>query len=401
MKTNLLTKYLFGYLIAFTMFIPTWATAQENKSVEPSPEKEDSVQYYISRGQQLDAEQKFAEALKAFENARKFDPANETAILGQMSMNFRLGRIEDGLKVIEEWTTNDPGNANAWRNLAGYSGVLSQEEVALRAVDKLTGLQPDSASSWILKAQLMMQFEHYEEAGEASDRAIALDRKAEQAWYMKAYALAGLEKFDEAIHTCNLAVENLPDAAEAYYTRACIYSRSGDKAHALADLQSTIEMDSTFKARAQADPDFKNLHTDENFMTLTGMARAEVLEYASMDSVCSIQDKEYTREDFIRKVTGSWKATKAYMRGQNVLGERNFYFTFRQDGTIEIKEPESNWIIKGTWEIGQNKNSLQWVMPDKNNSFQGKYDFLGQNMILSGMGFVGEYEYICLRLKAE
>lgn len=388
-------------MVACTLFIPAWASAQVEGSVRKAPEKEDSVRYYISLGQQLDQELKYAEALKAFENARNFDPANETAIMGQMSMNFRLGRIEDGLKVIEGWTTIDPGNADAWRNLAGYSGLFGQEEEALGAVDKLTGLQPDSAGSWTLKAQLMMQFGHYKEALEASDKALSINPKTEQAWNMKAYALAGMDKFDEAISACNQMTEILPGAAEAYYTRACLYSRNGDETHALADLQTTIAMDSTFKARAQADPDFKNLHTDEHFMKLTGMDRDEAMEYASMDSVCSIQDKEYKRVDFIRKMTGSWKATRAYIRGQNLLGEKNLYCTFGQDGTIEINEPESNWIIKGTWEIGENENSILWVMPDKNNSFKGKYDFLGQDMILSGMGFVGEYEYFCLRLKVE
>jgi len=55
----------------------------------------------------------------------------------------------------------------------------------------------------------------------------------------------------------------------------------------------------------------------------------------------------------------------ALVHGQNLLSERNFYFTFNPEGTIEIKEPASNWSVTGTWKIGENENSLEWVMPDE------------------------------------
>jgi hypothetical protein len=48
--------------------------------------------------------------------------------------------------------------------------------------------------------------------------------------------------------------------------------------------------------------------------------------------------------------------------------------------------------------IKQKTNSTNYSMPDRNNSFDGKYDFLDGDLILSGQGFIGEFEQICLRL---
>jgi tetratricopeptide (TPR) repeat protein len=315
-----------------------------------------------------------------------------------MNMCFSLGKIEEGLNVIKTWTEVDPGNAEAWKTMADYFSMAGQAETALNAADKLIALQPDSAANWESKARMLLGSDRAEEAVFACDRAIAINPMARQAWYLKAYALGGAEKYDEAVITCDKAIQLFPDDIEAYYTRACIFSRKGDVNNALADLGKTIEMDPSIRERAQEDPDFKQLYSDRNFQNLTGMSVEKADESALEAAVCSIKEKKDIKKDFTKKITGSWKADRAYIHGENLLGSRNFFFDFRKDGTISINEPERNWSESGTWKIGEKENTLEWTVSDKNSSFQGRYDFLEENLILSGQGFVGEFEHICLRL---
>jgi tetratricopeptide (TPR) repeat protein len=280
---------------------------------------------------------------------------------------------------------------------------------ALKLMDTIIALQPDSARNWIMKTEALMQAGRYTEALQSSERAIQIatstdPHQASMAWYMNAYALAKNNRYDEALISCNKGIGlSDDDSYEGIYNRACIYSLKGDKKKALADLKLAIEKDPTardqVKARARADGDFKSLYTDEDFKELTRPEyKLDADNAGAMDSVCSISEKKYSDTEYSQKVSGSWKAVRIYVHGQNALGTRNFFFRLNSDGTIEIEEPERNYLIKGTWKIGQEENTISWEMPDKNNSFEGKYDFLEKDLVLSGRGFIGVMENVCIRL---
>lgn len=388
-------------MLSIVFFFPRQVPAQHRQQLPQAVQKEDSASYYITSGQRLAKERKFKEALTAFGNARKFDNKNEEAILGQMNMYFYLRRVEDGLKVIEDWTVVDPGNPKAWKTMADYFDLTGKKDEALRAAGKLIELQPGSAGNRVLKAELLLEADHPQEAAEAAGEAFTLNPEDGKAWYVKAYSLAKLGKYEEAVTACDQAIDRFPGAVEGYYTRACMQVRKGDNDKALADLRKSVGLDSTVMARAKEDPDFKPLYGNEKFRNITGMTTAEADEAALADSVCVIPDRKYAGRDYRMKIAGSWKADKAYVHGKDLLGGRNFFFEFKPDRTLEIREPESKFNATGTWQAGDSENSLEWTMPDKNTSFRGKYDLISTGLIISGQGFVGEFEQVCLRLRSK
>ncbi len=397
MKTNSTIRQTMTAMVTLLLLIPPRITAQEQATTFQQEKKPDSAAWYLQKGNQFRQQQKFTEALAAYETACRFEPGNDEAILGQMKVNFSTGKLDEGFRVMEDWVNLEPENPVAWHTLSMYKAVAGKNEEALKANDRLMELCPDSASYWNERIGLLFASERFDDALKAADKAVAISPKSPQSWYYKAYCLAKVKQFDQAVDAANKAISLDPGAAEGYYTRACIYAQKGEKRNALADLARVIGTDPSFRKRAQADTDFRGLYNDQDFKQLTG----EVNEAASADSVCSIPGKNYLRKDYVARVSGSWKVVRAYVHGENLLGERLFLFIFKPDGTIGIKEKATGFDVKGTWKIGETTNTIAWTMPDENNSLNGKFDFLGSDLVISGPGFIGKYEHVCLRMMQE
>jgi len=115
-------------------------------------------------------------------------------------------------------------------------------------------------------------------------------------------------------------------------------------------------------------------------------------------SQCNVEIKEYSSSGFSSKITGSWQAVEWYVHDENLLGDRIFNFIFSSNDSLTIEEPGA-FLSKGSWVIGEEDNSLIWEMPDKNNSFSGRYDIVDGQLILEGKGLIGEDESVCIILK--
>ena len=137
------------------------------------------------------------------------------------------------------------------------------------------------------------------------------------------------------------------------------------------------------------------------FISLSMSAQENKVKHDAATSGCSVTNKKYKSKEFQPKISGTWKAVEAWIHEENLLRERNFYFTFLSNDSIKIDEPERNWHSKGTWSLELNENVIQWKMPNADNSFKGKYDIIDGQLILSGKGFVGAEEYVCLKLKRQ
>jgi|GEM_PF-1306039 tetratricopeptide (TPR) repeat protein len=363
---------------------------------------EDSARYYVQKGKKLEQQKRFAEALNSYLKSREFLPANDDAILGQIKMNFNLTRLDEGFRVLDEWVKLEPDNPVAWKNRMMYNAVGANEEKALESVEQLTRLEPDSAEHWMTKAQILWDLNRNEEAMESSGKATLLAPRSKDVWIIHAYACSKNNHFEEGLAACNKVIALAPDDQESFYTRACIYSLKGDKGSSLSDLKRVIDADPSFKKRAQEDLDFRSLYNDKDFKEVTFVeGEGEKHEAASADSVCSIPKKNYKAEDYTTRISGSWVAIRAYVHGSNALGSRKFLFRFNPDGSIIISEPARNWNKTGKWKAGALENTLEWELPEKDNSLVGSYDFLGDHLIISGDGFIGSHEHVCLRLKKQ
>ncbi|OFY68322.1 MAG: hypothetical protein A2Y71_13295 [Bacteroidetes bacterium RBG_13_42_15] len=115
---------------------------------------------------------------------------------------------------------------------------------------------------------------------------------------------------------------------------------------------------------------------------------------------CTVVKKDNKSNDFNSKMAGKWKAAEVFVHGSNLLGQRNYYFTFQSNGIVKVEEP-GRFESEGEWILGLNENSIMLVMKDETNSLTGRYDFAEDKLIISGRGFIDPNEYVCITLKKQ
>ncbi len=249
-------------LAAAAILMPAALLAQPAKT-------NDSLEFYVAKGQKLWQARNVEESLTAFNRAATFDPNDIRVIRGQMGANFQLGKVDDGLKVLTAWTGREPKNPTAWFYLFMAQAETNHPAEALVSIDKLITLQPDTAVNYIGRGQVLSALGRNEEAVQSLDKAIKMNPKLEDAWSIKAGVLARMKRYDEALATMDGMSKLFKHSGNMLYNRACIYSLKGDKSKALADLQKAFELQPGLKEQAPKDEDLKALYDDEGFKKLT------------------------------------------------------------------------------------------------------------------------------------
>ena len=115
---------------------------------------------------------------------------------------------------------------------------------------------------------------------------------------------------------------------------------------------------------------------------------------------CEVIKKDFLSEENTDKINGTWKAISWYVHGDDLLGIRNFKFTFRSDNSVKIEEKDT-WLSEGKWTLFENENVIELIMEEKKSSFLGRYDFENQQLIISGKGIIGAHEYCCIKMIKE
>ncbi|MBN2172993.1 MAG: tetratricopeptide repeat protein [Bacteroidales bacterium] len=246
--------------------------SRENENityVSVSYTKEDTVKIFLDSAQYLREQGKIEDAINIYRKVTVMQPDNAEAYIGWLTTCFGSDRVDEGLRAIDQWVELNPDNTQACLYKAFAEAELGNHQKSLEAFEKLIELQPDEATNWIGKGQMLYALNRYDEALEAFNKYTLIDTTRTDVWGMKASTLARLGRFDEAINIINKNLEQSPDDPTSIYNRACIYSIKGDKAIALADLKSAIELEASFRKYARTDEDFRSLYEDEDFKNLT------------------------------------------------------------------------------------------------------------------------------------
>jgi tetratricopeptide (TPR) repeat protein len=90
----------------------------------------------------------------------------------------------------------------------------------------------------------------------------------DEACYL-AVILANQGEYARALQALDKALAERPASDRAHYLRASTLTLHGDRPAALAALRRAIEIDDRNRVGASQDPDFRVLHDDEEFITLT------------------------------------------------------------------------------------------------------------------------------------
>lgn len=225
----------------------------------------------LNKAQQLLMEGHKEEASAILGKLMQTQPHNKMAVQYWLIANMK--RVPDGeLQALVQLNSLGrlyPDNTGIMFFRTFIQAEYGKTEEALAGFEGLIQLQPDTAVNYIGKGQMLSALNRHEEAFQAFDKATSLDPSRFDVWGMKASSLAHLKRYDEALAAMNKGVELAPDHPYILYNRACIYSLTGDKEHALTDLKSACEKMPRLKENARQDEDFKTLWADEDFRKIT------------------------------------------------------------------------------------------------------------------------------------
>lgn len=139
---------------------------------------------------------------------------------------------KEALAAYEEALRLNPALRDAWYGKAHMLVVLKRCEEALLASDEALRLDPTFLWAWYTKANALADLKRYEEALQAYDEVLQLDPTFGWAWYSKGNALAGLKRYEEALQAYDEILRRDPRFARAWREKSKILKAMGRKREA-------------------------------------------------------------------------------------------------------------------------------------------------------------------------
>jgi len=187
---------------------------------------------------------KAAEALAAFEAARKAAPAGTEPSGGLLISNFALGREAEVLAhakrllpadayalaapVITRGLAAQPRTPE-WSYALGYlyARVLPQSPRGLEPLEAVVKANPRHADAWLLLHELNKQLDRGPQEDAAAVEYLKLSPNTADAFRLRAQRYATLDKHAEALAEYEAGIVKHPLAAELYYQLARTHERLG------------------------------------------------------------------------------------------------------------------------------------------------------------------------------
>jgi len=197
---------------------------------------------WINKGIVLSNQDKYDEAIKAYDEAIRLDPEDATAWNNKGSALGNLDKYDEAIKAYDEAIRLDPEDDSVWNNKGAALHNQDQYDEAIKAYDEAIRLDPKHGSAWNNKGKALGDLRRYDEAIKAYDEAIRLDPKHAGASNNKGVALFNQGKYDESIEAFDEALKLDPDLAEAWYNKGKALEVLGKTAEADAALEKAKEL---------------------------------------------------------------------------------------------------------------------------------------------------------------
>ncbi len=171
------------------------------------------------------------EALKAYESARKYNPRGTWAWYGIGNVYLRQKNYESALYAFQQVTTIEPNNAWsawAWYEQGTIHRRFNRPSEALDAYQKAITIgnkTGDLARFHRDKGTLHEELEQYTEALAEAEKDLSLDPEFISSYRGKAHALNMLGRFDKALEVCEEAIRRKPDYPNIHNAKCVALSR--------------------------------------------------------------------------------------------------------------------------------------------------------------------------------
>jgi tetratricopeptide (TPR) repeat protein len=184
---------------------------------------------WMNRGQSLFDQEKYYEAIDAYNNVIKLDSINTKAWTRKGEIFYALKKYDDALQSFEKAIELDFENLEAWLNKGASLEKMSKEGPAIKAYDRVIELDPNNLRAWFNKGVALDSIGRYGDGLIASEKAIELDPGNSNAWNNKGDALFHLGSYDESLAAFDRAIELDPRNAAAWSNKGTALNALGQK----------------------------------------------------------------------------------------------------------------------------------------------------------------------------
>jgi tetratricopeptide (TPR) repeat protein len=209
------------------------------------------------RGRLYDRQQRYAEALTAYDTAEHGLPATGDVLRRHLAgaLYDLAGRLmwpqnrrdavhhPDAVRILRRVTVWQPEKAGAWYYLGVALSKSGEPEQAIAAYQRAIALDPQYASPWNGLGNVYADLRRYDEAIAAYQRAIALDPQLAAPWHGLGVVYTDLRRYDEAIAAYQRAIDIDPRYAYPWNGLGNVYRRQGRYDEAIAAYQRAIDID--------------------------------------------------------------------------------------------------------------------------------------------------------------
>jgi len=211
-------KILF-ILIMLAISISSAASAEDNTSA-----------YWTLQGIDLSGQQKYEDALQAFDKALEINESYIAAWVGRSEALWHIGRYNESLTSSDKALKLDPNHVRAWIMRGVTLHGLGDFNGSDQAYDRAIEIDPAYGMAWNDKAWLYYKQDQYQKAVDYSDRAIRqLNKELAATLDTKAVALAKLGKNDEALQYIDKALDLTPEDSIVWIHKGDILKALGNQ----------------------------------------------------------------------------------------------------------------------------------------------------------------------------
>jgi tetratricopeptide (TPR) repeat protein len=211
-----------------------------------SANQSDLAEEWNKKGDALDMQGKYDEAIEDYDEAIRLDPNSASAWCGKGTALANLGKYDEAIKALDEAIRLDPNFAGAWANKGGALRSQGNYQEALIACNEAIRLDPKLEAAWNNKGSALNDKGDYDKAIAAFDEAIRLDPNLAVAWNGKSNVLFNQGKLDEAIAALDEAIRLDPKNAKTWSNKGAVLYSQGNYEEAIKAYNEAIRLDPKF-----------------------------------------------------------------------------------------------------------------------------------------------------------
>jgi tetratricopeptide (TPR) repeat protein len=191
-------------------------------------------------------ESKFDEALRKFEDAKKYkhDSQIDDILVSCRARALEAKGGDESYKAAEKTYKDALNRSWSLLTLTNYAGYLADRgfaEDALEKYDQVLIADPGSDIAHNGKGFALELLGRYDDAVKEHEEAIKLNPKSSSGYASLAVALVGMKRYDEAVAAARKAVQVEPMSASAYSTLGYVLQSTGKYGEAIKEFERAVE----------------------------------------------------------------------------------------------------------------------------------------------------------------